>query len=300
MNPPNFQKAVEVISGLVVRILLCGGFAALAVRSIASKRKGIGLLTFSLVWAIGCVWLAYTVHAATKAAAKGKDSDRRLAANTIAGLDETLRSFHPDSNQEATPIKPTGDPKNDALVQLMNYMVADLSQNIKGMIKEKEAMGLQDIFNASLVVDRGGLIGEIAKRTQWLSTIDKYRQNLAGLEGRCAARCASLSISEEDKQGAIRGLHDGLAPAINQYGQQSDLLKRQAQAELELLRFLVANFGGYKMKGNTLYFTTNEIAARYNNLARAVQDATSALSALQQTEADAYEKAKADVKKMGQ
>jgi hypothetical protein len=232
--------------------------------------------------------------------ARAKENDRRLTDHTVAALDQIQASIQSGGSPQFTPIKPTGEPANDATVELMNYMMTDVFGNLGGMFKEKEALDPQDIFAVKLIADRAGMQSEVAKRTQWLGIIENHRQRLESVEQRCVAQCGSLKLSEDLKRATIRGLHDGISPVIKKYGQNFDLLVRQAQAEQALLRFLISSFEGYKIKEETIYFATEENTASYNRLAQAVADATKALVALQKAEVEASEKEKDKLRKVGQ
>jgi len=268
------------------------------VRTLAGRREGVALFTFCLGCAIGCAWLGYSFHEAARVSAAKKEHDRRWVANSIEGVEQMQASLKTPGSARVTPIKPTGDPENDAISQLMNFIMGDLVETMNGIARERDALGMQGVFAVELVANEGEMTLESWKREKWRDILAKHRGLLAGLEDRCADQIAKLDLSEKDKLGVARGVHSALEALAPKYGHHFDLLVNQAQSEQDLLEFLVANFANYKIKEKTIAFTNKENAARYQTLAKDCRDTTSALAAVVEADLAETEAKKAALKEL--
>ena|SRR5690349_19701837 len=101
-------------------------------------------------------------------------------------------------------------------------------------------------------------------------------------------KCASLNVSDEFKQGVLKGI-DGWIP---QYRAMFDASIISQKADEDFLRFLDNNFQDYELKGGKILFGSVATEQQYDALARKVQDASVEVQEFQKWGMAAVEAAK--------
>jgi hypothetical protein len=253
-----------------------------------TKGKSEKLLTFSVVFAVMTAIAAYYFFDARhKAQEKATESHRQMVSN-INSLQAYIQQGAVGNVPE---FKPTGDADTDALFNSMRDFYTEYFQGWRTMRQKLGALQESDVSDDLVLTNKPALESEIQKRIAGQQIIEKFATNALPMIENLKEKCASLNVSEEFKQGVLKGI-DGWIP---QYRAMFAASIASQKADEDLLRFLDDNFQDYELKDGKILFGSIATEHQYDALAKNVQDASVEVQQFQKRRMDAINAAKASL-----
>jgi hypothetical protein len=286
-------NAAEKLGEVFGRILICAGIFAWLSRK---GGKGSALFVFSLICALGVAYFAYYFNVGRQTA---KERNKQWVENTLGFYTNALEFMERGGTGSVPEVKLTGNPVNDAASQMMRGLISSIARTFARMNDEIDSLGKRDVFDDSVLESRQILQQEIKKRSEALVILEKYRGAIATIKEECKSNIAAPGLTEEDRQGMIRGMENSFQTLSPKY---NSVLNARATVENEgrdFLQFLVEAFDDYRLKDGKIVFGSDTNIAKYKSLSKAVTDANAELASLAKRFLNEGEAGKANIRALG-
>jgi hypothetical protein len=291
----NNAKAVEKLTEVIGRILLCGAIFGWLAWSGTGKRKGYGFFSFSLVCTVMTFVSAYYFRVGVeKEKRHQKDSTRQMAAS--------LQDFIQQATNDGTKIqlKSTGDASIDTAMQPLVELMNNLRQALGKMEAEIEELNQVGVFSPAVVTNKAAIESEMRKRDASQEIIQKYQRDFPSMIESARKQYGFLNVADDVRKGALTGFENSMkvqGPAVDAMFSWRVLREK---AESDLLHFLSKEFNSYILLNKQITFEVSAKQGEYSRLCKALETVIKEAEAFQRRQVEATEAVTTQINKLAQ
>jgi hypothetical protein len=192
-----------------------------------------------------------------------QETKLNVATSVIEVLDQAAKEG------VITRIRPTGDAQLDATLRIGADLSNDLSAALARMNSEIEALGERDV--CSVLGNNSAIKSELNKRTAAQAIIQKHQLDYAAMLEATRQRLKALHLPRSTEQSVLSQLASG-GEVRASFDPQFSLRLRAKKAEFNLLQFMSAQYGHYRLVNGQVSFASANQLQEFNRLSQNIRD----------------------------
>ncbi|HEY5910548.1 MAG TPA: hypothetical protein VJA21_08090 [Verrucomicrobiae bacterium] len=197
--------------------------------------------------------------------------ERRRYLDTKDKVGTTVVEIVRQATEEGriTHVPPTGDAQFDSAFRILAEVINDSIVAVEKMDSEIEALAEQEV--CVVLTNRAVMQAELGKRTAARAIIERHQRGFAGTLEAARQKVRALHLPAKMQQSTLSDFAAGGAFEARMEPQFT-LRLRAKQAEFDLLQYMLAQSGRYRVVNGRVTFTAAAQLQEYNRLLQTIRD----------------------------
>jgi hypothetical protein len=229
---------------------------------------------------------------------KSSEETHALNRQMSASLNEFAQQVTNDG--PITPLAPTGNADLDEGLRPIVDLVNDFKAALGRMEADISEVNQFDVLSPSVLTNQISIESELRKRDDCQEIIKKYQREFPVMIESARAKYATLTISDDAKEGLLRGFDKSMKADASTADEMFSLRIRREKADSDLLRFMLTEFGGFRLIDGSVSFEVSAKQEEFKRLSQNIDTIINEAQAFQQRQAAALGAAKGQIKKIGE